>query len=185
MASCKKCAARSWWCTARTTSRFRSPMRRRSMTRADRRTRRYACSRARKAAHSTASATISRSAARPCGVGSRTSSFARNLRLAELNSRDDDGLTLCLEAHLQPARASKKPRVERLNGVRVDGSILGSALQQGSYTVRNAGIEPGGGDPEAHGLSLSDRVHGQRAAARDRLARDDQQVEQELDPVFR
>src|SRR5262249_18055580 len=163
---------------ARMTSKFRSPMRRRSTRRADRRTRRYACSRARKAAHSTASATISRSAARPCGVGSRTSSFARNLRLAELNSRDDDGLTLCLEAHLQPARASKKPRVERLNGVRVDGSILGSALQQGSYAVRNAGIEPGGGDAEPHVLYLSDRLHGQRAAARDRLARNDQQVEQ-------
>src|SRR5262249_44233108 len=72
-------------CTARMTSKFRSPMRRRSTRRADRRTRRYACSRARKAAHSTASATISRSAARPCGVGSRTSSFERNLRLAELN----------------------------------------------------------------------------------------------------
>ena len=72
-ASCRRCAARSWWCTARTTSRS-STTRRRCTRPAARRTRRCACSQPRKAARSTASAIISRSAARPCGAGSRTSS---------------------------------------------------------------------------------------------------------------
>src|SRR5439155_1341153 len=83
-------------------------------------TRCYACSRARKAARNTASAIISRSDAPPCGVGSRTSSFTRSLRLAGLNSRNDDDLALRLEADIQPARASEEAGVERLNRVGVD-----------------------------------------------------------------
>src|SRR5262249_13299013 len=78
---------RSWWCTARTMSRFRSAMRRRSMMPADRTTRRCACSPARKAARNTASATISRSAAPPCGAGSRTSSCAHSERRAQRHQR--------------------------------------------------------------------------------------------------
>src|SRR5438094_8645090 len=185
MGSCRKCAARSWWCTAPTTSRFRSRMRRRWTMPGDRRTRYYACSRARKAARNTASAIISRSAAPPCGVGSRTSSFTPSVRPAGLNSRNDDDLALRLEADVQPARASEEAGVERLNRVGVDRAVFRSALQQGGHALRNAGIEPRAGDTEAHALSFSDGVDGQRAAARDRLARADQQVEQQLDPGFR
>jgi len=86
-ASCRRCAARSWWCTARTTSRFRSAMRRRSTMPADRTTRRCACSSARKAARNTASATISPWVAPPCGAGSRTSSCAHSERRAQRRQR--------------------------------------------------------------------------------------------------
>ena len=73
---CSKCAARFWWCTARTTSRSRSKMRKRSTRPAAPPTRRCAYLRRRRAARSTASAIISRSAPPPCGIGSRTSSSA-------------------------------------------------------------------------------------------------------------
>src|SRR5262249_11746463 len=41
------------------------------------------------------------------------------------------------------------------------------------------------GDGEAEGLPCRDGMDGEHAAARDGLARDDQQVEQQLDPIFR
>src|SRR5207244_3164532 len=84
----------------------------------------------------------------PCGVGSRTSSFTPSVRPAGLNSRNDDDLALRLEADVQPARASEEAGVERLNRVGVDRAVFRSALQQGGHTLRNPGIEPGGGDIE-------------------------------------
>src|SRR2546421_340985 len=98
---------------------------------------------------------------------------------------DDDGITLGLEADLEAAGSSEQPGVEWLDGVGVDRPVLGSALQEGRNGLRNAGIESGGDDTEAHALSFPDRINRERAAARDGLVGDDQQVEQQLDPVFR
>src|SRR4051794_11732664 len=50
--------------------------------------------------------------------------------------------------------------------------------------MRDAGVEPGRGDAEAHGLAPTDRVDREGAAARDRLPRDDEHVQQQLDPIF-
>src|SRR5262249_28225900 len=98
---------------------------------------------------------------------------------------DDDGITLGLEGDLEPAGASQQPGVEWLDRVGVDGAVLGSALQQGRHGMRNAGIGSGRDDTEAHALAFPDRIDRERAAARDGLVGDDQQIEQQLDPVFR
>src|SRR5215475_13303970 len=127
-------------------------MRRRSMMPADRKTRRCACSPARKAARNTASATISRWAARPCGAGSRTSSFARKRTTSAATSAggDDDHVAFSLEVDLEPAGAGEEAGVERLDRVGVDGAALGDALEQRRHGLREPGINAGPGEPEAY-----------------------------------
>jgi Esterase FrsA-like len=70
---CRTCAARFSWFMAKTTSKFRSRMRRRCTTPADHPTRRCVSSPATKAGRNIASATTCRSAVPRCGTGSRTS----------------------------------------------------------------------------------------------------------------
>src|SRR6516225_9896985 len=154
-------------------------MRRRSTMPADRKTRRCACSPARKAERNTASATISRWAARPCGAGSRTNSFARKRTTSAAASAggDDDHVAFGLEVDLEPAGAGEEAGVERLDRVGVDGSALGDALEERRHGLRDTGTDAGRGDAEAHALPCPDRIHREHAAARDGLARDDQQVE--------
>src|SRR5919201_2494543 len=98
---------------------------------------------------------------------------------------DDDGITLGLEGDLEPAGASEQPGIEWLDRVGVDGTVLGSALQQSRHGMRNASIGSGREDAEAHALAFPDRIDRERATARDGLVGDDQQIEQQLDPVFR
>src|SRR5262245_66627013 len=109
-------------------------MRRRSTMPAGRKTRRCACSPAKKAARNTASATISYWAARPCGAGSRTSSCARRRATSAAASTggDDDHVALGLEVDLEPAGASEQAGIERLDRVGVDGSGIDSDLGRGT-----------------------------------------------------
>src|SRR5262249_36513167 len=153
-------------------------MRRRSTMPADRKTKRCACSPTRKTAPNTASATISRWAARPCGAGSKTSSCVRRRATSAAASTggDDDHVALGLEVDLEPAGASEQAGIERLDRVGVDGSGLGDALEQGRHGLRNTGTDAGRSDAEAHALPCPDPIHRAPAAARDRLARADRQA---------
>ena len=64
------------------------------------------------------------------------------------------------------------------SGRRIHAEEIGDVL-------REPGVQAGRGDTEAHGLAVTDRIDRQRAAARDRLLRDDQHVQQQLDAVLR
>ena len=70
------------------------------------------------------------------------------------------------------------------HGMRIDRGGRTRAQEIGDI-LRQAGVVAGSRDAKAHRLAVADRIDRQRAAARDGLLRDDQHIQQKLDPVLR